>query len=184
MLFDIDKEGNLFSQDPRVVAVPEFNELYKAKGFGAKYIRYIVFVYDYDSPYSRRPFELRKTEVCNMLFGTKTHGELDTDIVKKAIKVYNQLQYDPLNEQVNLMMDEVEKFNTLFRTTDISKLEEMDDKKKYLELVIKTQDLHEAALVMRDKLNADKKKREIRMRGGGAKSFIESQLSKIINEEA
>lgn len=182
MLFDIDKEGNLFSQDPRITLDPRLNALYKHKEFGSKYVRWVALVYDYDSIHRFKPFAKRLEDVTKQIFGTKTHKPLEDKIVKDGIASYNELQYDALREQYNLLMETIADFNNLLRKTKVDSFDEWDDIKKYQDVVIKMEDVQTVALNLKKRLSEEAQAKKGRLRGGGEKSFLERNLEGIHKE--
>ncbi len=100
MLFKVTSK-DLFEENPSLNSVPEFI------GKSERMLKYIMLVYDFESPYRKIPLEARK-EKCVILAGYKyeTDGKrLDKNArdivsgnnttVNNLIKVFMELQHDP-----------------------------------------------------------------------------------------
>jgi hypothetical protein len=181
MLFDIDQDGNVFSQDPRITSVPEFKDLYKAKGFGAPFIKWLVMVYDYESPYRRKlDLDERITSVNKDVFGQKKVEKLTDPLVSAAVDKYLELQYDPIQEQYDLYMLKLRDFNKLLRewkTSDPKVAKELQDAMLTNEKVV------DATLAMRQKIEAMRRQgNQKKGKGGISKTFLEENLGEIHQE--
>ena len=49
-ILNIDKKGDVRTQDADVMSVPEFVDVINAEGLGSDALKWIALVHDYDSP--------------------------------------------------------------------------------------------------------------------------------------
>jgi hypothetical protein len=140
---------------------------------GSKYIRYIVFMCDYKSPYRQLVITERELEVCEDIWGKepKKIKELDGDLIKQAKDKYKRLQYDPLIEQYLVYTEKIAEFNQWLREQPISK-----DSAEMLGRVMKAQtEIRESREELQHLIL--KKEEESKMMGGGEASLIEEMMT-------
>lgn len=183
MLFNISKDGDVFTQDPTVKAIPEFIDLYKAKGYGSKYIRYVVMVCDYESPYRMKPMVERKKAVSRDIFGIYHEPTLNDEIVLKAIDKYNYLQYDPIIELDQMYREKMAEFNEFIKNTTMN-AENMEEILKAMkmqkEIVQSSMDIRKMASDVIKNRN-----QKLVIRGGfNERALIEDRLTVIKREDA
>lgn len=169
-LFSIEVDGDVKLQDDTFLLIPELRTVYEK--LGSKYIRYIVLMSDYKSPYRQLISSNRELEVCEDIWGKepKKVKELDGELIKQAIAKYKRLQYDPLVEQYLVYTEKIAEFNEWLRNQPISK-----DTAEMLGRVMKAQtEIRES----REELQVLilKKEEESKMMGGGEASLLEEMM--------
>jgi len=114
MIFKIDLDRKIRDINKGIDTIPAFKAL-KDKG-----MKYIVLMYDYESPYSRLPIEIRKSQVLTAL------GYVNKDTVRKffadqrdelpeAIERYKKLQYCPKHENLISVKRQMAEFDRFLR---------------------------------------------------------------------
>lgn len=117
MIFKIEHGKAVKKTNPDLSSIEEFEAL------NDQGLRYVFLMYDYESPYSRMPFNARKKEVleaCGLgkknsanSFFKRSKGKLE-----EAIKVFKTLQYSPEFETLEAMKLQVEQWNELLAKPD------------------------------------------------------------------
>lgn len=169
-LFSIEVDGDVKLQDDTFLLIPELRTVYEK--LGSKFIRYIVFMADYKSPYRQLISSEREVEVCEDIWNKKPQElkELKGELVKAAMDKYKRLQYDPLIEQYLVYTEKIAEYNQWLRDMPISK-----DNAEMLGRVMKAQtDIR----VSREELQVLilKKEEESKMMGGGEASLLEELM--------
>ena len=106
--------------DDLYILVPEFREV--SEKYGDKGILYIVCMHDYWSPYRGLDIGDRKKIVAKdvkLRASDVSHLEADS-IVKRAVKKYNELQYDPILDSYNLMSSKIKSMNQVIATKEVT----------------------------------------------------------------
>lgn len=166
-LFSIELDGDVKLQDDTFLLIPELRVLYDK--YGSKYVRYVVLVCDYKSPYRQLISTERGKQVCEDIWGTDISKvkHLDSEVVKGAIAKYKKLQYDPTIEQYLVYTEKIAEYNEFIRTMPILK-----DNAEMLSRVMKSvKDITEAREELKDLIL--KKEEESKMKGGGDASLLE-----------
>ena len=166
-LFSIELDGDVKLQDDTFLLIPELRVLYDK--FGSKYVRYVVLVCDYKSPYRQLIISERQKEVCEDIWGTDMSKvkHLDSEVVKAAMEKYKKLQYEPTIEQYLVYTEKISEFNQWLREMPIGK-----DNAEMLGRVMKSvKDITEAREELKDLIL--KKEEESKMKGGGDASLLE-----------
>jgi hypothetical protein len=156
------------------MAVPEFRTLIQESG--GNHMKYVAFMYDHESPYRNMPEPERKKRIQKDIFGTSRIK--DDRFLKEAVRVYRELQYDPLIEQYDIFMEKVTEFNQMLRNTKMD-IENVDTIQKAM---IANKKVSETALELRKMVRESMAAKDGKIRGGGSKSFLESNLPSIHNE--
>lgn len=125
-LFDI-VGGNVI-MNPTILWIPEFKALWerdktKHKGTAVKEISYIVFLYSFKSPYLAYSERDRKTKILRDYFGDQ-EWEPD-DVVKAAIKRYNELQETATTRLLNSSLRLCDKVTEYFDSIDFYEKDKM-----------------------------------------------------------
>lgn len=169
-LFSIEVDGDVKLQDDTFLLIPELKTLYDKHG--SKYIRYVVLMCDYKSPYRQLILNEREKEVCIDVWGDEKSKikHLDTELVKQAKEKYKRLQYDPTVEQYLVYTEKIAEYNQWLREMPIGK-----DNAEMLGRVMKSvKDITEAREELKDLIL--KKEEESKMMGGGEASLLEELL--------
>jgi hypothetical protein len=169
-LFSIEVEGDVTLQDDTFLLIPEMRTVYEE--LGSDYIRYIVFMADYQSPYKQLLHGKRQEEVCDDIWSkeVKKVKNLNEPIIDEAIKKYKRLQYDPLVEQYAVYTEKIAEFNNWLREMPIT-----SDNAEMLGRVMKAQtDIRESREELAQLIL--KKEEESKMMGGGEASLLEEML--------
>ena len=106
--------------DKFYLAVPEMRDTMKK--YDSKVVMFIVCMFDYWSPYRNVEFEERKMIVCNDIFqDSKAHVSIMKDqMVKRAIKKYKDLQYDPILDSYNVIGKKVRLMNEVIDQKEVT----------------------------------------------------------------
>lgn len=125
-LFDI-VGGNVI-MNPSILWIPEFKALWdrdrtKHKVKAVKEISYIVFLYSFKSPYLAYSEKDRKIKILQDYFGGQ-EWEPD-DVVKTAIKRYNELQETATTRLLNASLRLCDKVTEYFDSIDFSEKDKM-----------------------------------------------------------
>ena len=170
-LFKIEVDGDVTLQDDTFLLIPELKALYKKHG--SKYIRYVVFMCDYKSPYRQLILNEREQEICDDVWGVEKSKvkHLDTELVKDSMVKYKRLQYDPTVEQYLVYTEKISEYNQWLRDMPIGKANA-----EMLGRVMKSvKDITEAREELKDLIL--KKEEDSKMMGGGEASLLEELLS-------
>lgn len=111
MVLKVVHNEDIRKTNSNVDAIPEF------AGLSDTIVKYVVLMYDYDSPYSRPPEDQRRKIVCDSLDVKQYTRWYSTSKIKidKAIEAYKKLQYDTDHEMLISMKAQLEEWNTLLR---------------------------------------------------------------------
>jgi hypothetical protein len=163
-------DGDVKLQDDTFLLIPELRTLYEKHG--SKYIRYVILMCDYKSPYRQLILTNREREVCFDVWGEEKEKvkHLDSELVIKAKEKYKKLQYDPTVEQYLVYTEKISEYNQFLREMPIAK-----DNAEMLSRVMKAvKDITEAREELKDLIL--KKEEESKMMGGGEASLLEEML--------
>jgi len=111
-LLQFSRVGDIYKDDDGAILVPEFQKVLKEEGLGADAIKWVALVCDYESPYRHFTEGERKKAVSKDLYGDyKWKGE-KSPVLLAAIDKYNELQFDPLDEQLMAFNKKINQFTT------------------------------------------------------------------------
>ena len=99
-LLNLNRKGDIFKDDDGVTGVPEFLTLIKKEKFGPTALKWVALVYDYESPYRHYSESERVKAVSKDLYDTYNWKGVKDAALKVACDKYNELQFDPLDEQL------------------------------------------------------------------------------------
>lgn len=114
MIFKIDLDRPVKEINSGVNLIPAFREL------NDKSMKYIILMYDYDSPYCRLPHKIRKSQVLISL------GYVNKETIRKffyknkeafpaAIERFQKLQYSPIHENLISVKQQLAEFDVFLR---------------------------------------------------------------------
>ena len=178
-IIDIDKSGTAILDKRYFKLVPEFFEVYKDKNLGSKMLLYIVSVYDKRSPYRHLPYEVRKEDVEKSLFGDKKNSRCSHPKVQAAIELYKYIQYDPLVEQYNAIVNKGKEKLNIYKGIVVTKdnIQELNITETKMQASLKSlEDL-------KVRINAEEEENKIMGRDGTNLSFIEERIKQFRVEE-
>lgn len=168
MLFEVDKDGDVFIQDSRIAMMPKLWQIYKSKD-GDKYVKFIIYVYDYHSPYRTKPLKERMRMVGDVIFGEKFNQKnLHNKKIEEAADEYIKVQYDPLMDQYQLYNEKIKEINDYLRSQSVNS-ENAEDIAKLMNAQFKITE-------SRDKLSdmiIQRGDKEAKIHGGGNISRLE-----------
>ncbi len=167
-LFKIEKDGNVLLQDQTIALAPELFALYKHKDYGSRAIRWIVSMYDYNSPYRNLPEKERKEQVTTDVYGKRSFYKLEKEIVKDAANKYKKLQYDPLLEQYSVFNEKLAQFNEYVKLMPITG----DNATELQKVMLGVDKIMEAREKLRKVIIA-RGEEDDTIHGGGELSFLE-----------
>ena len=111
-LLKLNRKGDIFKDDDGVTAVPEFLTLIKKEKFGPTALKWVALVYDYESPYRHYSENERLKAVSKDLYDTYNWSGIKDATLKAACDKYNELQFDPLDEQLLAFNNKIDQFTT------------------------------------------------------------------------
>lgn len=120
-LIKVSKDGNVFLDDNTISVLPKLFDVYKTNGMGSKMVKWIVAMYDNESPYRKLPEEERKRTVCFAIFNKEKHPKLNHKKVKDAISEYRKLNFDPLIDQYQAMVEKSYALTKIYREIEPSR---------------------------------------------------------------
>lgn len=181
MLIDIDmSDGGAKLKDKTAALIPELHEVYKDKKLGSRAVRWIVMMYDYNSPYMKIPDEDRRERtVTQDLYGKKSHYILTgnnkrAEKVQKAAEKYKELQYDPLIDQYFAFRKKYKEFNRYIKDWDVAKSSDDEKKmKRFLKIMEQIREIRNELERVKSEILKEKKGEKVR--GGGDLSWLEKQ---------
>ena len=112
-LLNLSKKGDIFKDDDGVTGVPEFLTLIKKEKFGPTALKWVALVYDYESPYRHYSENERVKAVSKDLYDTYNWKGAKDATLKAACDKYNELQFDPLDEQLIAFNKKINQFTSL-----------------------------------------------------------------------
>ena len=112
-LLKLNRKGDIFKDDDGVTAVPEFLTLIKKEKFGPTALKWVALVYDYESPYRHYSENERLKAVSKDLYDTYNWSGTKDPSLKAACDKYNELQFDPLDEQLIAFNKKINQFTSL-----------------------------------------------------------------------
>lgn len=121
-LFYIDEKNLTILNPDCVKLVPEIAPLMQSE----EKLKYVILVYDYDSPFKQWPIDDRKRKAINRVWGDAPPKNLETDkVLNVAIEAYKSLQYDTKRELIATYERKIQQIE--------SKIEDEDNEKKLTE---------------------------------------------------
>lgn len=179
-IIDIDKSGKALLDKKYVKLVPELFDVYQDKNLGGNMILYIVCVYDRKSPYRHLPYEVRKEDVSESLFGDRNYSRCRHPKVLKAIEIYKYLQYDPLREEydalVNKHQEKLKIYNAM--VVDDKNFDRFNRNESLMQK--STENLEK----LKDRIDAEEEQAKIMGRDGTSLSFIEERMNQYRKRES
>ena len=150
-LIDVKKDGNVFLNDNAISQAPKLFEVYKDRNMGSDMVRYIVWMYDYNSIYRNIPHDQRKRRVLRAIWGKTPNKRIGHKLVLDAIEEYKSFQYDPDIEAYQVMLEKSNEINLVLKGMKVTadNIEEVNvlqekmykaakSRKELLELIKKT----------------------------------------------
>lgn len=162
MLFKINKDERIVVNPDALMLCPELKKLQRKKE--EKKILYIIYAFDYESPYHRFPEAERIKKSIGSIFGGKPPDDLDSDEMKLCIQEYKSLQFDVRYETMKAYEEKIMKLNIeLLSEAAPKRVSDIDTAIVTLENRIKK--------IQRDIYTDEEANRVIQ--GGGKMSFVE-----------
>lgn len=123
-LFDI--QAGKVVMNPTILWVPEFRTLWdrdksKHKEQAVNEISYIVFLYDFRSPYMAYPIGERELRIKKDYF--KSEDWVPDEQIKAAVAKYKELQTSPISRLLQSAMDTCDKMTDYFNGIDFKKVD-------------------------------------------------------------
>jgi len=112
-LLNLNRKGDIFKDDDGVTGIPEFLTLIKKEKFGPTALKWVALVYDYESPYRHYSENERVKAVSKDLYDTYNWKGVKDATLKAACDKYNELQFDPLDEQLIAFNKKINQFTSL-----------------------------------------------------------------------
>ena len=119
-LLNLNRKGDIFKDDDGVAVVPEFLTLIKKEKFGPTALKWVALVCDYEIPYRHYSENERVKAVSKDLYDTYSwRGTKDKD-VRAACDKYNELQFDPLDEQLRAFNVKIDQFTEFMNNMKVN----------------------------------------------------------------
>ena len=112
-LLKLNRKGDVYRDDDGVTAVPEFMTILKKEKFGPAALKWVALVCDYESPYRHYNESERKKAVSKDLYDTYKWKGMEDPSLLAACQKYNELQSDPLDEQLIAFNNKINQFTNL-----------------------------------------------------------------------
>ncbi len=169
-LFSIEVGGDVVLQDETFLLIPQLREVYEKRG--SEYIRFIVLVCDYYSPYRQLTEARRREEVAEDIWGCSLRKvkHLDSPEIVESIIKYKKLQYDPVIEQYLVYTEKISEYNSYLRKMPIN----TSNSESLQKIMIGLEKITEARENLKDLIL--KKEDDDKMRGGGEASLLEELM--------
>ena len=109
-------ENNATKIDERVYGVPAFSKVLKKKN-GKKLLFFIYCICDYYSPFARQPnIADRMTLAAASIFSNRKAP--DDEDIREAMRVYNNLQYIPMFDQLDVLKRKAQEISKALEAYD------------------------------------------------------------------
>jgi hypothetical protein len=119
MLFKVTSK-KLYEDNPEILGIAEFDKV------DDRLLKWIFFVYDYESPYRKIPFDQRKDLVADKYLFSETKGTKFDKLckealvgkyppVQKAIAAFKEMQYDDDRETLESIKLGIRDLREMFR---------------------------------------------------------------------
>ena len=171
LLFNIESGGDVVLQDDTFRLIPELKEV--VEKLGGEYLRYIVSMHDYCSPYRQLQVKERDEDVCNDIWKKepKKVKDLYNPLMTTAKARYKSLQYDPIVEQYMVFSNKIAEYNTWIADMSINEgnAESLTRVMKSLEQITESREALKDLIL--------KKEEESKMMGGGEVSLLEEMMN-------
>ena len=119
-LLSLSRKGDIFKEDDGITGVPEFLTLIKKENFGPAALKWVALVCDYESPYRHYSEIERVKAVSKDLYDTfDWKGTKDKSIIDACNK-YNELQFDPLDEQLKAFNVKIDQFTEFMNNMKVN----------------------------------------------------------------
>ena len=178
-VIETDAKGDRKLNKKYFALCPELFEVYKDKNLGSKMLKYIVNVYDRKSIYYYLALDVRKEEVCDAIWGKKTHPRINSPKVLRAIELYEYVQYDPLIDQYQSMVNKNKQKINIYNLMEVTEknIGHMN------EIEAKMQKSTEGLEKLRERIKQQEEEREILGSASDSLSFIEERLQQRQRQE-
>ena len=107
-LLQINKKGDIYKDDSGIVLVPEFKKVLDTEKLGQTAMKWIALVFDYESPYRHYIENERIKVVSKDLYDTYSWS---------GVNKPEELQFDPLDEQLLAFNKKINEFTNLINNT-------------------------------------------------------------------
>ena len=118
-LVKLDKTGNVVMDDS-VYAVPEFKTLIETKNLGNKAMLWVALFSDYDSIYRHFTETERVRMISSNIFNNYDWKGAKNQKIADAIKKYKELQFDPLDSQLQVFNEKLNQYTEFLKFVNIS----------------------------------------------------------------
>ena len=118
-LVKLDKTGNVIMDDS-VYAVPEFKDLIETKNLGSKAMLWVALFCDYDSIYRHFTEAERARMISSNIFNNYDWRGVKNKKIADAIRKYKELQYDPLDSQLQVFNEKLNQYTEFLKAVNIS----------------------------------------------------------------
>lgn len=118
-LIKLDKTGNVIMDDS-VYAVPEFKELIETKNLGNKAMLWVALFADYDSVYRHFTEVERARMLSSNIFKNYDWKGSKNPKIANAINKYKELQFDPLDAQLQVFNEKLNQYTEFLKVVNIS----------------------------------------------------------------
>jgi len=178
-IIDISSDGNVLLNKKYIHLIPEFNDVFNDKNLGGPMIKWIINVYDYNSPFKHLPLDVRKEDMTEMIFGKKKYSRCNHPKVKKAVELYKYVQYNPLREQYDSLVNKNKQKLEIFDLIEVTEknIQELNNVES------KMMASGEKLEALKKRLKVEEEENKMMGTGDSELSFIEERLIKHRKEE-
>lgn len=175
MLFNFDHNG--FLKDQRAYQIAEFRSLLNSANHGERCFRFVALMTDYESPLWQLPVKSKRITASKECFSDPDYGESisDDDLVKSAMIIYNDIQYDHIEEQLAVEINTHAECVTFIRDTRVMGADK--DKIAALGKARQWMNDSEKEIDRLKKKRIDRRTQETRSRGDKVDSFLSAYLT-------
>ena len=118
-LVKLDKTGSVIMDDG-IYAVKEFKDLIETKGMGTKAMLWVSLYCDYDSLYRHFTEAERARMISSTIFNNYDWKGVKNKKIADAIKKYKELQFDPLDAQLQVFNEKINQYTEFLKVVNIS----------------------------------------------------------------
>lgn len=123
MIFKVKLDEDIRKTNDGIDSIPAFVDA------NDKTIKYVILMYDYDSPYARQPHDVRKQQVL-LALDYRKQGSIDSFFsrnrkkIKDCEEAYAELQYDDIYEGLLSCKTQLRNWDKLLRNEEKTDKEE------------------------------------------------------------
>tara|TARA_R100000935_G_scaffold58847_1_gene98515 strand:- start:1408 stop:1932 length:525 start_codon:yes stop_codon:yes gene_type:complete len=118
-LVKLDKTGNVILDDS-IYVIEEFKSILETKSLGTKAMLWVSLFCDYDSIYKHFTENERARMISSNIFNNYDWKGLKNIKIAHAITKYKELQFDPLDAQLQVFNEKINQYTEFLKNVNIS----------------------------------------------------------------